>query len=225
MEETIELFRSFLQSSQPHLVITADATGIMLARANGEVQALYESASLVTPDGSGVVWAAKRSGVDLKSPVSGVVLVERLCELSAESGARIFLLGAAEGVARAAAARLSECYPGCNIVGTRNGFFSPDQDEEVAAEISKAAPDILLVAMGMPRQEQFIRNTESIIRAKISMGVGGSLDVHSGMIKRAPQAFQKARLEWLWRLIQDPSKIAKVKHLPTFYRLVRKESK
>ncbi len=225
LAETTGLFREFLQGDCPNLVITADATGVMIAQDDARLKAHYQSASLVTPDGDGILWAAKCQGVNIVQKVSGVVLVEKLCELSAQTGAKIFLLGAAEGVAAQAAKNLTEKYPGCNIVGVRNGFFKPDEDLEVANYVASFQPDILLVAMGIPRQETFIKETESIIGAKISMGIGGSLDVHSGVKKRAPKIVQRIKLEWLWRLLQDPTKIHKVKYLPRFYAAVRRELK
>jgi N-acetylglucosaminyldiphosphoundecaprenol N-acetyl-beta-D-mannosaminyltransferase len=137
----------------------------------------------------------------------------------------MFFLGSAPGVAAAAAERLSAKYPGCKIVGSRDGYFGSLTDQEVANEIASLQPDILLVAMGMPRQELFILDTADIIKAKIAMGVGGSFDVHSGTVKRAPKVFQKLKVEWLWRTILNPKKLDKVKNLPKFYFMVRRASK
>ena len=119
-----------------------------------------------------------------------------------------------------AAERLRLRHPGCNIVGARHGYFPAGDDEVVAKEVSEAKPNVLFVAMGIPRQEQFIQKTQGIIQAEVSMGVGGSLDVYSGRVKRAPALFQKLKLEWLWRLIQNPSKWRKAIKLPRFVMLV-----
>ncbi len=115
-----------------------------------------------------------------------------------------------------AAERLRLMYPGCNIVGARHGYFPADSDEIVASEVAQAKPDILFVAMGIPRQEKFIRRTQSIIQAKVAIGVGGSLDVYSGRAKRAPKLVQKLSLEWAWRTILNPKKISKAKKIPLF---------
>jgi N-acetylglucosaminyldiphosphoundecaprenol N-acetyl-beta-D-mannosaminyltransferase len=101
-------------------------------------------------------------------------------------------------------------------VGTRNGYFPAESDEVVAAEIGKLKPDVLFVGMGIPRQEKFILNTQQLIGAKASLGVGGSFDVFSGRIRRAPRLFQVLNLEWAWRLMQDRTKISKVRLLPKF---------
>jgi N-acetylglucosaminyldiphosphoundecaprenol N-acetyl-beta-D-mannosaminyltransferase len=223
MNQTLAKIESFLASEKPHLVVTADATAIVIAHQDFAFQTLVEGADLVTPDGIGVLWAAKRQGVPLTQRVSGIDIVNQICRLSADKGYRLFLLGAATGVAELAAEKLRLKYPGCNIVGSRHGFFPAESDEVVAREIAETKPEILFVAMGMPRQEQFIRSTQHIIGAKVAMGVGGSFDVISGKTKRAPQLIQRMKLEWLWRLILNPKKISKVKMLPKFMVLILKE--
>ena len=225
MAETIEKFREFLLESTPRLVLTADASSIYMASHRPDVREIFERADLVTADGSGVVWAAKKLGTPVQERVSGVELVDELFALSAKGGYRIYCLGASPGIAELAAARLMERHPGSIVVGSRDGYFKPEMDEDIAFEVAKTKPDILLVAMGLPRQEQFILKTQSIIQAKVSMGVGGSFDVFSGTVKRAPVFLQRMRLEWLWRVIQDPSKMHRIKCLPKFAREVRDEAK
>lgn len=220
MEETICLLENFVAEKKPHLVVTADAAGIVQAQSDPELRKLFHEADLVTPDSAGVIWAAKRKGQPIRERVSGVELVDKICALSADKGYRIYFLGAAAGVAELAAEKMRLKHPGCNIVGARHGFFPPDSDAIVAQEVAAQKPDFLFVAMGIPRQEKFIKATESIIGASVSMGVGGSFDVFSGRTKRAPRVFQKLRLEWLWRVILNPSKISKVKNLPKFVWLV-----
>jgi N-acetylglucosaminyldiphosphoundecaprenol N-acetyl-beta-D-mannosaminyltransferase len=216
MEQTMERLREFVRSGKPHFVITADASGIVQAQTDAEYRALYDRADLVTPDSAGVLWAARRQGTPLPGRVSGVDLVDRLCAESADFGLRIYFLGAAPGVAELAAERMRLRYPGCHIVGTRHGYFPAESDSVIAQEVAESKPDILFVAMGIPRQEKFILAHQDLIGAKVSMGVGGSFDVFSGKVRRAPIVLQKLHLEWLWRLLQNPSKISKVKLLPEF---------
>jgi len=223
MDDSLARLESFIASGKPHLVVTADATSIVIANSNPKFLDLVQSAELVTPDGNGVLWAAKRAGTHLSERVSGVDILDRVCGLSADKGYRLFFLGAGTGIAESAAEKLRLKHPGCNIVGTRHGYFPAESDEVVAREIAALKPDVLFVAMGMPRQEQFIRATQQIIGAKVAMGVGGSFDVFSGKTKRAPFIFQRMKLEWLWRLILNPSKISKVKMLPKFVLLVFRE--
>jgi N-acetylglucosaminyldiphosphoundecaprenol N-acetyl-beta-D-mannosaminyltransferase len=225
MAQALERINGFLQDGRPHMVVTADSSGIVQAQDDPSFFELLSKADLVTPDSVGVLWAARRKGAPIEDRVSGVDLVDKLCQLSADKGYRIFLLGAAPGVAELAAEKLTLKHPGCNIVGSRHGYFPAESDEVVAQEIAELKPHILFVAMGIPRQEKFIRKTQDIIRAGVAMGVGGSLDVFSGKTKRAPKLFQKLKLEWLWRLILNPSKIQKAKYLPRFVRLVLRETR
>jgi N-acetylglucosaminyldiphosphoundecaprenol N-acetyl-beta-D-mannosaminyltransferase len=219
MEGTVERLRTFLQEGGRHLVVTADATAIAKAQHDDAFQRMFREASLVTADSAGVVWALRRKGKAVPGRVSGVDLLARLCEESANRGTRLFFLGGAPGIAETAAERLRLRYPGCNIVGVRHGYFPSESDGVVAAEIAAAKPDVLFVGMGMPRQELFFLNHPEI-EAKIGIGVGGSFDVFSGKIRRAPRLVQRMHLEWFWRLLQDPRKIGKVKVLPKFVWLV-----
>jgi len=220
MTETITLLEAFVASKRPHLVVTADASGLAQAQSDPKHLAIIQSADLVTPDSVGVMWAAKRAGQPLPERVSGVDLEDRVCALSADKGYRIYFLGAAPGVAELAAEKLRLKHPGCNIVGARHGYFPADSDEVVAQEVAVFKPDFLFVAMGIPRQEKFIVATMPIIQAGVAMGVGGSFDVFSGKARRAPRFLQKIKMEWAWRLLSNPKKIAKVKNLPRFVLLV-----
>lgn len=223
MRETLARIEQFLSGDRTRLIVTADAASVVIAHSDFGFQTLVESADLVTPDGNGILWAAKRKGRPLAERVSGVDIAANVCRLSADKGYRIFLLGAEQGVAELAAEKLRLKYPGCNIVGTRNGYFPAESDEVVAGEIAQTKPEILFVAMGMPRQEQFIRATQAIIGAKVAIGVGGSLDVFSGRAKRAPVIVQRMKLEWLWRVLLNPKKISKVMMIPKFMWLVLQE--
>jgi N-acetylglucosaminyldiphosphoundecaprenol N-acetyl-beta-D-mannosaminyltransferase len=223
MGETLAKIEGYMGGDRTRLIVTADAVSIVIAHSDFEFQTLIESADLVTPDSNGILWAAKRRGKNLPERVSGVDIAANICRLSADKGYRIYLLGAEPGVAELAAEKLRLNYPGCNIVGTRHGYFPAESDEVVAREIAETRPDVLFVAMGMPRQERFIRSTEAIIGAKVAMGVGGSLDVFSGKAKRAPVIVQRMKLEWLWRVLLNPKKISKVLMIPKFMLLVVKE--
>lgn len=219
MDQTVAYLHKLLESSGAHQIVTADSYGLVLSRQDAQLRSIYLGASLVTADSSGVVWGLSRMGRRVER-VSGVDLVDRLCALSAEHGYRISLLGSAPGVAQQAAEKLALRHPGCRIVSTRDGFFPMSDADVVADEVAAAKPDILLVAMGIPRQEEFIAKTLRRTGAKVAMGVGGSLDVYSGRVKRAPLVVQRMKLEWLWRLAQNPKKFEKVARLPKFVWLV-----
>ena len=225
LDRTQEIFTKFLDEDQTHLIFTADSNAFICAQTDPSFKRCFDEAALITPDSAGPVWALEQYGKPVPGRVSGVDLVEVLCRISAKTGSKMYFLGAASGVAEAAAQNLMAKYPGCQVVGWRDGFFGSLTDEEVATEIAALQPDILLVGMGMPRQELFILDTAHIIKSKIAMGVGGSFDVHSGKVKRAPLIFQKLHIEWLWRTILNPKKLDKVKNLPKFYLRVRRAKK
>lgn len=223
MKGTLEAIAGMAVDGRPHMIVTADASGFVIASGDPELDAIYKGADLVTPDSNGVVWALKRKGVAGIDRVSGVDLLDHMCRMSAEKGHRVYFLGAAPGVAETAAERMRLRHPGCHIVGARHGYFPPDDDMVVAQEVALSKPDFLFVAMGIPRQEKFIAKTRDVIQAKVAMGVGGSLDVFSGHAKRAPRVIQRLKLEWLWRLLLNPSKFSKVKMLPQFVRLALRD--
>lgn len=220
MDETMARIEEFVAGAVPRVIVTADAAGLVKAQSDASFLDIIRKADLVTPDSVGVLWAARRVGKPISARVSGVELVDRICAASSAKGWRIFFLGAEPGVAEMAAEKMRLRHPGCHIVGTRHGYFPPESDAVVAVEVAEAKPDVLFVAMGIPRQEKFIWSCKDVIGAKVSMGVGGSLDVFSGKAKRAPAFFQKLHVEWLWRLILNPKKIAKAKNLPVFVAMV-----
>ena len=216
MTAALDRIHALVKSGGVHHVVTADASMLVTAQTDPELATILREAALVTPDSVGVLWGAKRRGTPLSERVSGVEIVEKLCEASAEHGTRLYFFGAAPGIAPLAAERMTAKYPGCLIVGTHDGFFKPDAVDSIVAEIKAAKPDILCVAFGIPRQEKWIRAHAKEIGVPVSIGVGGTFDVLSGTVKRAPLLFQKLHLEWLWRVIKNPKKLNKVMLLPKF---------
>ncbi|MBV9852302.1 MAG: WecB/TagA/CpsF family glycosyltransferase [Armatimonadetes bacterium] len=208
---------------RPRHIVTADASMAVIARRDPELRAIIAAADLVTPDGFGILWASRLLRTPITHKVSGVDLVGHVCRLSTECGWRVFFLGAAPGVAEEAAARLRAWYPGAQIVGTQDGYFTPDQEPDVLARIRAAAPDVLLVAFGIPKQEKWIARHRAELNIPISVGVGGSFDVYSGRVKRAPVWMQEHGWEWLHRLASNPKKIGKVMTLPEFVLLALRQ--
>lgn len=220
MGQTLEQVERFVSVGGPHHIVTADASMVVTASTDREFSEIVDRAALVTPDGAGILWASRRLGLPFHSKVSGVDLAERLVAMSPERGWNIFFLGAAPGIAEAAAANMKDRYPGCRIVGVRDGFFGADQEEAVAKLVRESGADILLVALGIPKQEKFIARWGESTGAKVLIGVGGTLDVFSGTVQRAPVWMQRRGLEWLYRLVSDPrqfrNRVRKQKLLPRF---------
>jgi N-acetylglucosaminyldiphosphoundecaprenol N-acetyl-beta-D-mannosaminyltransferase len=220
MAASLEAIDGFIRSRTPHIVVTADASCVVLARKDAELREIVNSADLVTPDSIGILLAARLNGKPLTERVSGCDMVVHLCERASRLGYRVFLLGAAPGVADAAAEKLRERFPGLDIVGIQHGYFKPEETEAVVSMIRAAEPDLLFVAFGIPLQEKWIRRHMEALGAPVCMGVGGSFDVLSGKVKRAPKWMQRYGLEWVYRLASNPRKIGKVMTLPVFAALV-----
>ncbi|MFN3649916.1 MAG: WecB/TagA/CpsF family glycosyltransferase [Armatimonadota bacterium] len=223
--EAREALLRFIQSGEPHLVVTADASMHVIASGDRELLQLVNEADLVTPDSTGVLWAARKLGTPLEERVSGVELAEMLCAESAQRGFSLYFFGAAPGVAEDAAEVMRRRYPGCRIVGTAHGFLSsPEEQRALLDDIREKRPAVLLVAMGIPRQEKWIRQHMDELRVPVNMGVGGTFDVFSGRVDRAPLWMQRNGLEWLYRLLRNPSKYSKVATLPVFMlRVLRRQ--
>jgi N-acetylglucosaminyldiphosphoundecaprenol N-acetyl-beta-D-mannosaminyltransferase len=221
--EAVERLAEFIRSREPHLVVTADSFAVVTATEDEEFHRILHGADMVTPDSTGILWAARHLGRPLPERVSGVDLAERLCELSARHGYSVFFYGAAPGVADAAAANLSARYPGLRIAGTAHGFLPPSEQEALLSRIEAAQPEILLVAMGIPRQEKWIAQHMERLRVPVAIGVGGSFDVFAGNVSRAPGWMQRHGMEWAYRLFKNPRKIAKVRTLPRFVLMVLRQ--
>lgn len=209
----------FVRAGTPHHIVTADASMLVMAQEDHDLRTIIVDADLVTPDSIGVLWAAGRRKAPLRERVSGVEIAERLCARSAERGYRLFFLGAAPNVAALAAERMRVRYPGVNIVGTRDGYFGEGETAAVVQDVRNSGADILLVAMGIPKQEKWIRAHRASLGCSVLIGVGGTLDVLSGQVRRAPRLIQALRLEWLWRVVSNPRKINKILLLPRFVRM------
>lgn len=216
MGEALDKIEGHIAEKSPCHVVTADASMVVTARRDPELASIVESADLVTPDGAGLLWASKLLGRPILHRVSGVDLVAEVARLSARQGYRLYLFGAGPEIAKYAAANLQERFPGAQIAGTRHGFFTPADEPEIVREIADAKTDVLLVALGIPKQEKFIAKYKDRLGAGVLIGVGGSFDVYSGRVKRAPVWMQKKGLEWAYRLWQNPRKIGKVMTLPQF---------
>ena len=163
-------------------------------------------------DGIGVVYSAKILGRPLKGRAPGVDFAQGLMTRMAHTGQALFLLGAKPGVAEAAAENLRKAYPGLNICGTHDGYFK--EDGPVIDAIRAAKADVVFVCLGAPKQEFWMTENGPKTGAKLAVGLGGCLDVFAGNVQRAPEVWQKAGLEWLYRLIKEPSRIGRMAKLP-----------
>ena len=198
------------------MIATANAEMIMRATHDEELRDILNAAALVVPDGAGTVWAARHLGHAMPERVAGYDLAQELLRRAPAEGRRIYFFGAAPGVAEKAKEKAEQLYPGIEIVGVRSGFFSPADNAAIITEIRAARPDLLLVALGVPKQEKWIAAHLAELDVPVAIGVGGTLDVMAGVMKRAPYWMQKAKLEWLFRGLMQPKRAGRLLALPKF---------
>jgi len=216
----------YIREDTPHMIVTSDASGIVRAHDDPEFRDIVNRADLVTPDGAGVVLSARLLNIPLQARCAGCDMVEGLCRVAAELGREVFLLGAGPGVAQMACERLKERVPGLQCAGCQDGYFTPEDEPGIIERIRRAHPAVLFVALGIPRQEKWINEHMAELGVPVCVGVGGSFDVISGLKKRAPVWMQRTGLEWLYRVVKEPSRVARLTALPrivflTFGELLR----
>lgn len=200
----------------PHMIVTPDALAALRSRKDADYRRIIRAAGLVLPDGAGLIGALKLVGTPIQERIPGVEFTEHLCKYASYEGWRVWMLGGAPGVAQAAADKLTERYPGLNVVGVCDGFFKPSETDVVCSRISDAGADILFVGLGVPKQEYWLEEHLASTGAVVGMGIGGSMDVISGRLLRAPKAWQKIGMEWLYRVIQEPARWRRIAKLPVF---------
>ncbi|WP_214627303.1 WecB/TagA/CpsF family glycosyltransferase [Paenibacillus agaridevorans] len=215
MDETVRYLTTAIEEGRQTHIITANPIMIMAALDNPAFADIMNKADLIVPDGAGVVWAAKYGGNPVAERVTGFDLMHRLLEQGEKRRWKAYLLGTSQEIIEAAAEKLQLQYPQVRIVGYRNGFFGPDDDAEIVDEIAALQPHLLFVARGMEKEAWNVQYKERL-GVPFIMGVGGSFDVVSGKLKRAPMVYQKLRLEWLYRLLQEPTRYKRMLALPKF---------
>ena len=217
MNESVAVLEEKLQKKEQAFVVTANAEIIMMCQQDKEYNNIVsEQADLVLPDGAGAVWAGRYLGNDVPERVAGFDLYNQLLKLSADKGYKAYFFGGAPGVAEAAKNKAEELYPGVQIVGCRNGYFTEAEEEAIIKEINDAAPDMLFVALGAPKQEKWLVKYRNQLKPRVLMGIGGSFDVLAGKMERAPKWMQEASLEWAFRLYKQPSRFMRMLALPKF---------
>lgn len=225
MAAAVAQVEKYMDEKAGVLVATANAEMIMRATHDSELKRILNEAALVVPDGAGTVWAAHHLGYEMPERVAGYDLAQELMRQAPAKKRRIFFFGSAPGVAEKAKAKAEQLYPGIEIVGTRNGFFSEKDEPAIIAEIKAAKPDLLLAALGVPKQEKWLYKYRQKLAVPVAIGVGGTLDVMAGVMKRAPYWMQKAKLEWLFRGMLQPKRAGRLLALPKFVLKVHRAKK
>lgn len=212
--EAVERALALIDAREGRYVVTPNPEIVMLAKENPALKEALAGADIVLPDGAGIVKGAAILGRPMKEKVPGIDFACGVMARLAERGGSVYLFGAKPGVAEAAAETLRTKFPGLVISGTSDGYFS--DDGPIIEKIKDAAPDFLLVCLGAPKQELWMAKMSGKLLVGLMVGLGGSLDVFAGTVKRAPEAWQKLDLEWLYRLLKEPRRIGRMMKLPLF---------
>lgn len=218
LTQAVDCAMSFIKEEKKGYVVTPNPEIVYQAMKNDEFRNLVNNASLVLPDGIGIIYAAKILGENLNGRVAGIDFASSLMQEMAERKMRLFLLGAKPWVAEKAAQNIKNKYSGIIISGTKDGYFK--NDEEAINAINSSGADVLFVCLGALKQEKFMNKYKDRLNVTLSCGLGGSLDVFAGNVKRAPDIFIKLGLEWFYRLCKEPKRIGRMMKLPLFMLLV-----
>lgn len=218
MDEAMQVTEQHIQESHKSCTMfcAPNTEFIMKAQKDEELFKILKESKFSTPDSTGVLIGAKLQKKKFKQKIPGQPYVRKLVELSEKKGYTIYFLGSEPGIAEQARINLLKLYPNAKIVGTQHGYFNKKQESDVIAEINSLQPNILIVTLGMPRQEKWIYRHKKELKVDIAIGEGGTFDYEAGKLKRAPEWVQKIGFEWLWRLFLEPSRIGRMSVLPIY---------
>ena len=222
MEQALDAIDAAIKTKQRLMIGVVNAAKMVNMRKNPDLWEDVTSSDLVLADGMSVVHASKILGAALPERVTGIDLMEGILARGSEEGYRVYCLGAKEEISQTVVERFNEKYPGANIVGRRNGYFTDEEEEGIAEEIGSLNVDVLFVAITSPKKERFMARWADRLNTTVVHGVGGSFDVVAGFVERAPEKWQRLGLEWLYRVKQEPGRLWKrylVTNL-TFMRIV-----
>ena len=208
--EAVELAMGFMEERRCAYAVTPNPEIVLACRKNRKLAAAVRSADMVLADGVGVIYASRILGMPIKNRLPGIDFASALMARMSECGKKVFLLGAKAGVAELAAERLTERYPGLDVCGVNDGYVAQEDNELVLEKINSQSPDLILVCLGAPKQEIWMKNNAELLNAGLMIGLGGALDVYAGVVERAPRKWRSMGLEWLYRLIKEPRRIKRM---------------
>ena len=210
MDETLYVITNSIEKNKQIHHVVVNAAKIVALQTDFKLRESVNSCDLINADGQAVVWASRILGQPLKERVAGIDLMENLVALAHKKNYKVFFLGAKEQVVSKVVSMYSDKYSNDIIAGYRNGYFDENQEQDIAKQISQSGADILFVAISSPTKENFLYDNKQALRGvNFIMGVGGSFDVISGLVKRAPLWMQKIGMEWFYRFAQEPKRMWK----------------
>jgi N-acetylglucosaminyldiphosphoundecaprenol N-acetyl-beta-D-mannosaminyltransferase len=207
MQATVQRCRELVEAGGPAQHVCVNAAKLVAMQRDERLRRVVARCQLVSADGQAIVWAARLLRQPLPERVAGIDLMHELLGLAEREGWRVYFLGARREVLDRAVTRIRERHPRLEVAGARDGYFTADEDADVCEEIRAAGPHLLFVAMSSPRKEYWLGEHVGSLGVPFSMGVGGALDIEAGVARRAPVWMQRAGLEWLFRLLQDPRRL------------------
>lgn len=216
MEQAVDRIYEFIGTDKNHSVYTPNAEIMMDGILNKNMKTILNNSDMLVADGAGVVLASKILGKEVAEKVSGYDLAKNLLIASGKKPIKFYLFGGKPGIAEKAHANIICDYPGAQVAGTRNGYFSAGDEEDIINGINNSGAEVLLVCLGAPKQEQWIDANKDRLKVKVSLGVGGTLDVLAGNVRLAPDFFRNHGLEWLYRLYKEPWRFKRMLRLPKF---------
>lgn len=209
MEETLEEISEYIKNRIPIQHVVVNVSKLVYAQKDEQLRNIINACPIINVDGAGVILGAKMLGINIPHRVTGIDLMEELVKYSSQNGYRVFFFGAKEDVNKAVVDHYLAKYPDLQVAGRRNGYYTEQEEASVVDEMKKSNADILFVAMGSPKKEMFLGKYSKDLNIPFTMGVGGSFDVVTGKVKRAPLWVQNMNCEWLYRLIQEPRRMWK----------------
>ena len=225
MKEAVQRVQNLYSEPGLHTVVTVNAEMVMRARHDKELHQILKQADMAVPDGAGVLWAAEQLGQHIPERVAGCDLAVALLQEASQHKTPVYFFGAEPGVAEQAVKNMEALIGPLQVVGIHSGFFEEQEEVNIIKAIEDGGAKLVLVALGVPKQEKWITSKLSHLDKVVAIGLGGSFDVMAGTVKRAPQWMQRNRLEWLYRLLNQPQRIGRMMALPKFMWAVKQSKK
>ena len=226
LDEAIAFSEQSILENRQIAVFTPNPEMCQLCHKEPSLLKIYNSSELTLPDGIGIIKAAKILGTPLKEKVAGVEFGFRLMESCERLDKKVYIFGGREGVAEKARDNLKTVHPNIDICGVHNGYISDEDNQRLIDDINNSGADVILVCIGFPKQEKWIFDNRGRLKnVKLLAGLGGTVDIFAGTAKRAPKIFIDLHLEWLYRLIKNPSRFKRMTALPKFMRRIKKQAK
>lgn len=211
-EALLDKAMEIMKRRDSEYAVTPNAEIAILCRKDAELKRAVDGASLILPDGIGIIYASRITGERIERKLAGVDFGEMLLKRLTDQDMSLYLLGAKPGVAEKAAENIRKRYPNICISGLHDGYFT--DDSAITEEINSLSPDLLMVCLGAPKQEYWMSRYAGKLNTGLMIGLGGALDVYAGTARRAPKAWIDLGLEWLYRLIKEPKRIKRMIRLP-----------